>query len=144
VEAIESGPDGTVWFGALDGGLSRFDGKTMKPVGSGAGTFIPSAVKQIFRAADGALWFATLTGVTRYDGASWIPLDEGDGLLTGVINAIAQDAEGAYWFGGENGLTRYEPTVAVNPPPTLVVQTDRAYPDLNALPHITAGRLVTF
>ncbi len=144
VDAIESGPDGTVWFGALEGGLARFDGKTMTPVAPGAGTFIPSAVLKIFRTADGSLWFATLTGVTRYDGTTWIPLDEGDGLLTGVINAIAQDTRSAIWFGGDNGLTRYEPAVSINPAPALVVQTDRAYTDLNALPHITAGRLVTF
>ena len=36
------------------------------------------------------------------------------------------------------------PSVATNPTPALVVQTDRAYTDLKALPHITAGRLVTF
>jgi hypothetical protein len=144
VDAIESGPDGSVWFGALEGGLARFDGKTMTPVASSAGTFIPSAVLKIFRAADGSLWFATLTGVTHYDGNTWAPLDEGDGLLAGVINAIAQDAKGAIWLGGANGLTRYEPSVATKPMPALVVQTDRAYTDLKALPHITAGRLVTF
>jgi signal transduction histidine kinase/DNA-binding response OmpR family regulator/protocatechuate 3,4-dioxygenase beta subunit len=144
VDAIESGPDGSVWFGALDGGLARFDGRTMKPVAPGAGTFIPSAVLKIFRAADGNLWFATQTGVTRYDGTTWVPLDEGDGLLPGFINAITQDSNGGMWFGGDNGLTRYQPVVSTNPMPTLVVQTDQVYTNLKALPHITAGRLVTF
>ena len=142
--AIESGPDGSVWFGAWDGGLARFDGKTMKPVASSRGTFIPSSVQNIFRAADGTLWFATVTGVTRYDGTTWVPLDEGDGLLPGVLGAIAQDANGGMWFGSENGLTRYEPVVATNPMPAVLVQTDQVYTNLQALPHITAGRLVTF
>jgi streptogramin lyase len=144
VDAIESGPDGSVWFGALDGGLARFDGRTMKPVAPGAGTFIPSAVLKIFRAADGNLWFATQTGVTRYDGTTWVPLDEGDGLLPGFINAITQDSNGGMWFGGDNGLTRYQPVVSTNPMPALMVQTDQVYTNLNALPRITAGRLVTF
>ena len=144
VDAIESGPDGGLWFGALEGGLARFDGKKMMPVAPGTRTFVPSAVLKIFRTADGSLFFATLTGVTRYDGTTWTPLDEGDGLLAGTINAIAQDSKGAIWFGGANGLTRYEASVATHPAPALVVQTDRAYTDLKALPHITAGRLVTF
>jgi ligand-binding sensor domain-containing protein/PAS domain-containing protein len=144
VVGVESGPDGSIWFGAYDGGLARFDGQTMKPVTAGGGTFIPSAVIKIFRAADGTLWFGTLTGVTHYDGATWAPLDEGDGLQPGAVWAIAQDSNGAIWFGGENGLTRYEPRVSTNSMPALIVQTDRAYTNLNELPHITDGRLVTF
>ena len=144
VDAIESEPDGSVWFGASDGGLARFDGKALNPVAPGVGTFIPSAVLNIFRATDGILWFATQTGVTRYDGTSWVPLDEGDGLLPGDVVAIAQDASGGMWFGGKNGLTRYVPRVTTNPTPAVLVQTDQVYTNLQALPHITAGRLVTF
>jgi signal transduction histidine kinase/CheY-like chemotaxis protein/ligand-binding sensor domain-containing protein/protocatechuate 3,4-dioxygenase beta subunit len=144
VDAIERGRDGSVWFSAWDGGLSHFDGQTMKPVAVGFGTFIPSAVLKIFREADGTLWFASTSGVTRYDGTTWVSLDEGDGLLPGDINAISQDSKGGMWFGGVNGLTRYEPVAATNPAPALVVQTDRAYTNLNELPHLTAGRLVTF
>ena len=144
VATIASGPDGQVWFGAVDGGLARFDGKMMKPVGASLGTFVPSGVQKIFRAADGTLWFGTLTGVTHYDGNTWVPLDEGDGLVSGDIGAIAQDASGGMWFGGVNGLTRYQPVVATNPMPAVLVQTDQVYTNLLALPHITAGRLVTF
>jgi PAS domain S-box-containing protein len=144
VVGIESGSDGNVWFGAVDGGLARFDGKMMKPVGASLGTFIPSGVQKIFRAADGILWFGTLTGVTHYDGTTWVPLDEGDGLVPGVIGAMAQDAKGAIWFGSENGLIRYDPVAATNPMPAVLVQTDQVYTNLQALPHITAGRLVTF
>ena len=117
VVAIESGSDGNVWFGAIDGGLARFDGKMMEPVGAGFGTFIPSGVQKIFRAADGTLWFGTLTGVTHYDGTTWVPLDEGDGLVPGAIGAMAQDAKGAMWFGSANGLIRYDPVAATNPMP---------------------------
>jgi signal transduction histidine kinase/CheY-like chemotaxis protein len=144
VEAIESGPDGSVWFGASDGGLARFDGKALNPVAPGVGSFVPSAILNIFRAKDGILWFATQTGVTRYDGTSWVPLDEGDGLLPGDVVTIAQDADGGMWFGGKSGLTRYVPKVTTNPTPAVLVQTDQVYTNLQALPHITAGRLVTF
>ena len=81
--------------------------------------------------------------MTRYDGTTWVSLDEGDGLLPDV-DSIAQDASGGMWFGGANGLTRYQPVVATNPMPAVLVQTDQVYSDLQTLPHITAGRLVTF
>ena len=144
VGGIETGTDGSTWFGAFDGGLSRFAGGVMKPLAPDLGTFIPSSSWIIYRAANGELWFVTPSGVTRYDGTTWVPLDEGDGLLPGTINTISQDSKGGMWFGGDDGLTRYEPVVAINPVPALIVQTDRAYTNLNALPQITAGRLVTF
>ena len=144
MSTIETGPDGSVWFGAQDGGLARFDGKTMKPIAPNSGTFVPNGVNKIFRADDGSLWFTTLSGVTRYDGVAWVPLDEGDGLMPGMINAVAQDSKGALWLGGDSGLTRYEPVVATNPPPILAVQSDQLQTDLSSLPRITAGRLVTF
>ncbi|MSU62494.1 MAG: response regulator [Pedosphaera sp.] len=146
VTAIESASDGdgSVWFGNQDGGLARFDGKTMGPVAQRNEKFVPSAIMKIFRAADGTLWFATMTGVTRYDGVTWVSLDERDGLLPGTVDAIAEAPKGVMWFGGPKGLTRYQPGPATRRTPTVVVQTDRSYTDLNTLPNITAGRLVTF
>jgi PAS domain S-box-containing protein len=144
VVAIESAADGSAWFASYDGSLVRFDGQKIGPVGRGTGTFVPRAVTKMFRTTAGELWFATSAGVTRYDGRTWIPLDEGDGLMPGEIRTIAQDTKGIIWFGGENGLTCYQPGIATNQGPSVVVQTDRLYSNLNALPHITAGRLVTF
>ncbi|MSU36738.1 MAG: hypothetical protein EXS36_16900 [Pedosphaera sp.] len=144
VNAIESRPDGSIWFGSTDGGLARFDGQTMGPVARGSEKFVPSSVTKICRSADGNLWFATHTGVTRYDGVTWSPLDEGDGLLTGSVDSIAQDRNGVMWFGGERGLTRYQPALLTTRTPTVTVQTDLVYTNLQPLPHVTAGRLVTF
>jgi signal transduction histidine kinase/DNA-binding response OmpR family regulator len=144
VQVVESGPAGTVWFGSWEHGLSRFDGRRMDPVAPDRARFVPSSVTKIFRAADDMLWFSSGNGVTRYDGITWVSLDESDGLLPGYIDRIAQDAGGSVWFGNESGLTRYDPVVATNPMPVVQVQTDQAYSDLQALPHITAGRLVTF
>jgi PAS domain S-box-containing protein len=144
IAGIATAADGSIWFGAYDGGLARFDGQTMKPVAATPGTFVPYSALTIFRAADGALWFATPSGVTRYDGITWGMLDEGDGLLPGYVEGIAEDAHGGMWLGSVNGLTRYQPFAATNPAPAVFVQTDQVHANLQALPHITAGRLVTF
>ncbi len=143
VGTFESGPDGTVWSGSWHRGLARFDGQRMNPIAPDRRTFVPGSVVKIFRASDGTLWFATGNGVTRYDGTTWMSLDEGDGLLPGYVDSIARDASGM-WFSCEYGLTAYQPIVATNPMPAVAVQTDRVYTDLQALPHITAGRLITF
>ena len=110
----------------------------------GSENLAPSLIQTIFPGADGSLWFVTLRGITHYDGNAWASLDEGDGLLPPLQYAIAQDQAGAIWVGGDNGLTRYQPLAVALPAPKLVVQTDLAYHNLNGLPNVTAGRLVTF
>ncbi len=144
VYTIENGPDQSVWFGSVDGGLSRFDGRTLARIERGKEPLAPVFVERILRSRDGSLWFATLTGVAHFDGVSWCSLDESDGLLPGVYTTIAQDSTGAIWFGGRSGLTRYRPAGPTAQTPMIEVQTDQVYTNLNALPPITAGRLVTF
>jgi PAS domain S-box-containing protein len=144
VDVVEGGREGSVWFGSWERGLSQFDGQKLIAWAPDRARFVPSSVGQIFRAADDTLWFSSGNGVAHYDGSTWVLLDESDGLLPGYIENITQDAGGGVWFGSENGLTCYHPVVATNSMPSVQVQTDQAYSDLQALPHITAGRLVTF
>jgi signal transduction histidine kinase/CheY-like chemotaxis protein/ligand-binding sensor domain-containing protein/protocatechuate 3,4-dioxygenase beta subunit len=144
VVGIESEPDGTVWFGSPDAGLSRYDGDKIEAIVRTGDMIVPSSAFKIYRDTQGRLWFITPSGVTCYDGIAWMPLDEGDGLLAGEIRAVTQDAQSAMWFGGQQGLTRYQPLRGKVATPVMVVQTDRAYTDLKALPRITSGRLVTF
>ncbi|MEJ5199303.1 MAG: two-component regulator propeller domain-containing protein, partial [Anaerolineae bacterium] len=59
-------------------------------------------VLAVFQAQDGALWFGTDLGVSRYNG-SWLSLGEQDGLPAGPVRAIAQTSDGALWFGTQAG-----------------------------------------
>ncbi|HEV2210693.1 MAG TPA: response regulator [Verrucomicrobiae bacterium] len=144
VRGIADGPDGTLWVGSEDGGLARFNGKVMTPVEQTKDLAVPRSVFNIFCDAKGTLWFATSMGVTRYDGVAWSSLGERDGLLPGAVNCTVQDSKGVMWFGAESGLTRYQPMRAETSAPSMAVQVDRTYTDLDALPKITEGRLVTF
>jgi signal transduction histidine kinase/CheY-like chemotaxis protein/ligand-binding sensor domain-containing protein len=146
VVSIESGPEGSVWFGSPDGGLARFNDGATEVINRDNEKGTPVAVNTIYRSPDDVLWFATMTGVTRYDGISWVALDERDGLLPGQVFCIAQDSNGAMWFGGDRGLTRYQPRPRNTPLPMVAVQTDQLYTNLNLRPvvTITRGRLVTF
>jgi signal transduction histidine kinase/CheY-like chemotaxis protein/ligand-binding sensor domain-containing protein/protocatechuate 3,4-dioxygenase beta subunit len=144
VYSIEHAADGSLWFGAGDGGLARFDGRTLARIERGKERLEPASIEKILRARDGGLWCATLTGAAHYDGLNWSLLDESDGLLPAYYYTVVQDYAGAIWFGGKNGLTRYRPAAPTTQTPTLAVQTDQLFTNLNTLPHITAGRLVTF
>ena len=74
-----------------------------------SGDGIPSGnILSLHVAQDGALWFGTDAGVSRYDGA-WRSLTKESGLPSDRVRAITQTEDGALWFGTDAGLARYDP-----------------------------------
>lgn len=59
---------------------------------------------------DGALWIATMNGVSRFDGVRFTNLSKRDGLLDNRVFCIFAAADGALWFGTELGASRLDPT----------------------------------
>jgi ligand-binding sensor domain-containing protein len=57
---------------------------------------------------NGYLWFGTFSGLTRYDGRSFVNLGPEDGLAGVSVNAICADQTGALWVGTEHGLSCYQ------------------------------------
>jgi len=74
-------------------------------------------VGRIFQASDGAMWFGTLAGVSRFDGKEFVsftrenglPLHAGGerGYYSGVW-AIAEAPVGVLWFATGAGLCRHD------------------------------------
>ncbi|MCW5554051.1 MAG: response regulator [Verrucomicrobiae bacterium] len=62
-----------------------------------------------YQAADGAMWFGTDFGVSRYDGRDFFTLTHQQGLPEGRVYAITGETNGVMWFGTDNGLCRYDP-----------------------------------
>lgn len=60
------------------------------------------SVAAVFQAQDGALWFGTDAGASRFDG-SWRSFTERDGLPAGRVRAIVQTGDGSLWFGAQRG-----------------------------------------
>ncbi len=58
-------PDGNVWFGTYYNDVIRYDGNAWQSFGVKDGLIHPN-VNDIYVAQDGAVWFATSGGVTRY------------------------------------------------------------------------------
>jgi ligand-binding sensor domain-containing protein len=62
----------------------------------------------IHEARDGALWFGTRSGVSRFDGLNWRNFGVQDGLIGGDVRAIHERADGTLWFGGRGGISIYD------------------------------------
>ncbi len=133
--AIHRGADGAMWFGTHDNGVSRYDGKGSRRNRDSkslakrdpdlSGQFVnfttkdglaSNRVRTIYCAPDGALWFGTYDGVSRYDGEipPLSPLFKGgkggfvnfttkDGLASHIVYAIHRTSDGVMWFGTEGG-----------------------------------------
>ncbi len=69
-------------------------------------------VRKIAFAPDGAVWFATGSGASRFDGQEFQNLTQADGLLDSSVWTVFAEPNGVIWFGGQRGVTRYDPSRA--------------------------------
>jgi len=65
-------------------------------------------VHTIFVAPDGAVWFGTSAGVSKFDGKEFANLTTEQGLLDDNVTAIFRDQDGAIWFGSTRGVSRLD------------------------------------
>jgi hypothetical protein len=59
-------------------------------------------------ASDGALWFGTARGVSRFDGQNWTRYTTANGLPGNDVSAIALASDSSLWFATDRGLARFE------------------------------------
>jgi len=118
VLAIHATPEGILWLGDAEGGVTRFDPHRFTFTRLGGEKSAPSSgVMKIKSGPDGALWFASDSGLFRYDGVTWSTLDEVDGLPSLALATITQGRDGAYWIGTDKGVTCYRPARQEPRPP---------------------------
>jgi signal transduction histidine kinase/ligand-binding sensor domain-containing protein len=70
-----------------------------------------NSVKAILQTRDGYLWFTTLDGAVRYDGAKFTVFNttNSPGIRSNRFASMKESADGALWLGTEDGgLTRYQ------------------------------------
>lgn len=119
--------DGNLWFSTRvaerdhpdpkqrtgEGGLSKYDGKTMQYFPEQAGLF-QNDVYGLYSDSKGDVWIGTTrSGAYRHSTGKFFPLEFADAFnlsLSGnsaqPIQSILEDSKGNYWFGCSGGLYR--------------------------------------
>ncbi len=94
--------DNTAYYRLKNGNLESH------PTG---GALPQNSVKAILQTGDGYLWFTTLDGAVRYDGAKFTVFNttNSPGIRSNRFASMYESADGALWLGTEDGgLTRYQ------------------------------------
>ena len=106
--------DGSLWagFGSWSRGVVRYDGTTWKRYRAEDGLG-DNVVGRIFETSDGVLWFATVSGLSRYDGQNWaIYSTDSMPISFAAFSTITQASDGSIWLSGEEGssdIARFAP-----------------------------------
>jgi len=93
-----------VWFGTWGGGAAYFDGDRSWKNYTTAEGLAGNIVYSIAQGSDGALWFGTNKGVSRFDGTDWTTYRHG--LVGQHVYAIATENNGDVWIGTKGAVTR--------------------------------------
>ncbi|MDZ4159097.1 MAG: hypothetical protein U1B80_04825 [Anaerolineaceae bacterium] len=107
IRALAVAPDGTVWIGNGNQGISRFKSGTFthfsKADGLGANNGNGIAV-----APDGTVWAATNWGLAKFDGSRWTNYLTDQGLLSNDVKSVAIAPDGSIWAGVSSGASHFD------------------------------------
>lgn len=65
-------------------------------------------VNDLIQDKRGAIWMATVSGISIYDGVRFSYLSDTTGLPSKIVNCLYEDAKGHIWIGTHKGLTVYD------------------------------------
>jgi len=105
VETFED-RNGNLWFGTMDNGVARYDGKALTYFTQRDG-LCGNTVTSIAEDRDGKLWFGTHTGVSKYDPLAFP--EPGKSRFTTVLNAeghVRAGRDGTVWISSNTRIQR--------------------------------------
>ena len=116
IMTLLAAPDGSLWIGFRNGGVSVWKGGELTSFGEADG--LPAGgVRSLAMDEDGTVWAAAAGGLTRYDGARWQRIGAAWGYPGTSAQAVLVDAAGTRWAATENtivflpkGATAFQPT----------------------------------
>jgi ligand-binding sensor domain-containing protein/signal transduction histidine kinase len=88
-----------------------------------------NAVLSIATDARGFLWFATLEGLSRFDGIGFTSLNLGTGVPRSTIRRLLIGRHGNYWLATPKGLIRFRPDLPPSSPDRVLVILPKARPE---------------
>lgn len=98
VETFEDAK-GNLWFGTMNKGVARYDGRTLTYFTEKDG-LCGNTVVSMAKDKEGNLWFGTHTGVCKYDGKTFTE-------LSGMEGFVRSDREGNIWVCINTSVVRY-------------------------------------
>lgn len=104
---------GHLWFGTMNNGVARYDPAAPPRADGGVLTWYTTAdglcgntIVGMAEDSEGHLWFASHTGLSRYDGKTFTTLLDRE-------TRVMADRTGTIWVGTNNGVLRYDGTALV-------------------------------
>ena len=99
--------NGNLWFGTLEKGVAKYDGKTLKYFTSEDG-LSTNRITTIIEDSANTLWFGTGEGITKYDGNTFTNYTEEDGLCDNRVSGLFIDSKGMFWIGTWGGICQFD------------------------------------
>jgi ligand-binding sensor domain-containing protein len=100
---------GNLWFGTLEKGVAKYNGKELVYVTTKNGlpsNRIVSVIEDSFK----NLWFGTGAGLSKYDGKTFTNYLATEGFSSNSISCLYIDTNGIFWVGTWNGLYTFDGT----------------------------------
>lgn len=109
ITSIEEDHLGRVWASWSIGGTSRWDGTSWTLITTANSGLPNTAVRDILRASNDDMWFATPAGTSRLDPAGvWTTFTTDDDLVDDRGQALAEDHDGNIWIATLNGISAFD------------------------------------
>jgi ligand-binding sensor domain-containing protein len=107
VTSVFEDSKGHLWFGTLEKGIAKFDGKKLNYLTTKDGLSSDRA-SGIVEDSDGIYWLMTGEGVSKYDGKNFAKLLVGEDFLSNMVSNLFIDSKGVFWIGTWNGVYTFD------------------------------------
>ncbi|OFY54324.1 MAG: hypothetical protein A2X22_13185 [Bacteroidetes bacterium GWF2_49_14] len=100
---------GNLWFGTINKGAARYDGKALTYFTTEDG-MSGNTVTSFAEDKEGNIWFGTHSGLSKYDGKAFTRFTTAEGLVNNTVSELLIDKKGILWVGTWGGVSRLEGT----------------------------------
>ena len=90
VPAMSVGPFGEIWIAPNNQGVQRWNGSVWEDFDPSNSGIADAFVSDLLVDDSGAMWFGTLLGASRFEGARWLGFDDGGALPTNEVTGLSR------------------------------------------------------
>ena len=109
VTALAEDQQGNLWIGGLEGAY-RFDKVSAVAKFDTLDGLPENHIQDILVDHNGDIWFGTFSGLTKYDGTTWVTYTTSDGLVSNYVNTLFEDNMNRLWIGTYAGISKIQGT----------------------------------